>query len=153
MHYSFFLSVIWEKKINFFYLSVYTSLVLRFVFPLCSCKPALHDLILNIASGFSSFHIRSSLTFYCGSLALCLFLFHWKPNSHMQQICRHSLVIVWKNSCNWSWAANFISIFSACKATYCWNVCLESPFKGVPDAVQEKSLNTLFFSLYQRDTS
>lgn len=59
--------------------------------PLCSGKPALHDLILNIASGFSSFQIWNSLTFYCGSLALCLFLFHWKPNSQMQQIHRHTL--------------------------------------------------------------
>lgn len=59
--------------------------------PLCSCKPALHDLILNIASGFSSFQIWNSLTFYCGSLALCLFLFHWKPNSQTQQIHRHTL--------------------------------------------------------------
>lgn len=59
--------------------------------PLCSCKPPLHDLILNIASGFSRFQIWNSLTFHWGPPALCLFLFHWKPNSQMQEIHRSTL--------------------------------------------------------------
>lgn len=59
--------------------------------PLCSCKPALSDLMLHIAPGFSNSQIWSSLTFYCGSLAPCLAHFHWKPNSLTQQIRRHAL--------------------------------------------------------------
>lgn len=93
-----FLSVIWKKdknssKFPFLHLLSLSSCSAAFKLcpPLCSCKPALCDLILNIASGFSSFQRWNSLTFYCGSLALCPFLFHWKPNSQMQQICRHTL--------------------------------------------------------------
>lgn len=91
-----FLSVTWKRRKTFkiyffssFYLSAHTAV--KVFPPLCSCKPALSDLILNVTSGFSSFQIWNSLTFYCGPLALCLAHFHWKPNSVTQQIHRHTL--------------------------------------------------------------
>lgn len=125
--------------------------------PLCSCKPALCDLTLNIASGFSSFQIWNSLTFYCGSLALRPFLFHWKPHSQMQQIHRHTLFCYCLKDqlqlvLSWKFHIHSFQPSKPIQLKCSGSICFESSAEGAWCSSRRSFKYTHFWS-YQTDAS